>query len=159
MCRSFQCRLFFFCLFFLFGLVLCFIFAFSIFMIIFNPQELKFSVTKASLARFDLTKNDNNTRLFYSLALNITIRNPNKKISVYFHRIEATTEYKKKRFSTVTFNSTTPFYQGHKNTTVLHTLFEGQQLVLLKEKEVKDYNSETSSGIYSIDVKIGVQVW
>lgn len=29
--------------------------------------------------------------------------------------------------------------------------------MLLKEKEVKDYNSETSSGIYSIDVKIGVR--
>ncbi|GKV50596.1 hypothetical protein SLEP1_g57299 [Rubroshorea leprosula] len=57
-----------------------------IFWLIFRPNIVKFHVTDASLTQFNLTSDNN---LHYNLALNITVRNPNKKIGIYYDRIEA----------------------------------------------------------------------
>ncbi|KAJ7975269.1 Late embryogenesis abundant protein [Quillaja saponaria] len=116
--------------------ILLFILSCFVFWIIFFPSNVKFHVTDASLMQFNLT--DNNT-LHYNLKLNITVRNPNKKIAVYYRRIIATGYYKKKRFQTM---SLAPFYQGHKNTSFLRPLFEGQQVVVLKGGKLSEYNTE-----------------
>ncbi|EXB88715.1 hypothetical protein L484_015404 [Morus notabilis] len=116
-------------------IILTIILASFIFWLIFLPQELKFTATDASLAQFNLSTADNST-LSYDLVLNITIRNPNKRVSMYFDRVQVATNYRKKRFATVTLNSTTPFYQGHKNTTVLHPVLRGQQVLSFKERDV-----------------------
>ncbi|PON83117.1 Late embryogenesis abundant protein [Trema orientale] len=145
--------------------ILLFILAVFIFWLIFLPQELKFSVTEASLTQFNLSttnpenKDKNNRLLIYKLSLNITIRNPNKKqVGVYFDRVQVIANYRKKRFAMATLNSTTPFYQGRKNTTVLHSVLEGQQTLSFKEKDDKQYDVETSSGVYSIDVKLALRL-
>lgn len=119
--------------------------------LIFRPiNPIKFHVTDASLTQFNLTSNDN---LQYKLAVNITIRNPNKKIGVYYDRIDVRAYYEGQRLDS---NELTPFYQGHKNTSVLSTVFEGQQLLL--GQDLQDFNKEEPTGIYSINVKLYLKI-
>ncbi|KAB1222555.1 Protein YLS9 [Morella rubra] len=120
--------------------------------LVLRPNNLKFNVTDASLTQFNL---DSNNTLQYNLALNITVRNPNKRIGIYYDTIQANAYYEDQRFNTVTL---TPFYQGHKNTSVLTPAFDGQQLVLLGTSELSTFNSEKSNGIYSIDVKLNLRI-
>ncbi|KAH7554159.1 hypothetical protein ACOSP7_028816 [Xanthoceras sorbifolium] len=119
--------------------------------LIFRPiNKIKFHANDISLTQFNLTTNQN---LDYKLALNITIRNPNKKIGVYYDRIEARAYFDDRRLKSMFL---TPFYQGHKNTTVLTTVFEGQQLLLADE--IQEFNEDKTSGIYSIDVKLYLRI-
>lgn len=137
---------------FYFG-ILFFILGSFIFWFIFLTKEVEFKVTDASLTQFDF--NTNNNTLNYNLALNITLRNSNKKVGIYYRRVEAIAFYKKKWFATV---SLTPFYQGHKNTTILRPVFEGQQVLWLKPRDVSSFNAENSSGVYIIDVKLSFKI-
>ncbi|KAI3965782.1 hypothetical protein MKX01_010739 [Papaver californicum] len=86
-----------------------------------NPLEIH--VQDASLTQFNVT--DNNI-LYYNRSVDLNLRNPNKKIGVYYDQIEARAFYDSRRFDSVML---TPFYQGHKNTTVLHPVFKGQRLL------------------------------
>lgn len=120
--------------------------------LILRPNNLKFHVTDASLTEFNF--NTTNT-LQYNMALNLTVRNPNKRVGIYYDTIEANVYYEGQRFRTVDL---TPFYQGHKNTTVLSTAFNGTQVVLLGTSELSNFNTETSDGIYSIDLKLNLKI-
>ncbi|XP_062167258.1 NDR1/HIN1-like protein 3 [Alnus glutinosa] len=123
-----------------------------IFWLIFRPTNVKFYVTDASLTEFTFT--GNNT-LQYNLAVNITVRNPNRKIGVYYDTIEARAYYEDQRFDT---ESLTPFYQGHKTTSYLNTAFEGQHLVLLGTDELSQFNAEKTAGVYTVDVKLYLRI-
>ncbi|KAI9153050.1 hypothetical protein LWI28_004992 [Acer negundo] len=119
--------------------------------LIFRPiNEIKFHANDVSLTQFNLNNNQN---LEYRLALNITIRNPNKKIGVYYDRIEARAYYEDQRLESKTI---TPFYQGYKNTTVLYVMFEGQKALV--GEGIQDFNQAKISGSYSIDVKLYLRI-
>ncbi|TYK07445.1 NDR1/HIN1-Like protein 3-like [Cucumis melo var. makuwa] len=122
--------------------------------LIFRPNLLQFHATDASLTQFNFTS-PNNNNLHYNLALNITVRNPNRRIGIYYDVIEVSAFYEDQRFSTVNLSQ---FYQGHKNTSVLSPSFVGQNIVLLGTDGISSYNSEKSSGIFSIDVKINLRI-
>jgi hypothetical protein len=123
-----------------------------IFWLIFRPTTIKFYVTDASLTEFNL--NGNNT-LQYNLALNITVRNPNKKIGIYYDTIEARAYYDDQRLDT---EYLTPFYQGHKTTSSLNAVFVGQQLVLPGTDELSQLNAEKTAGLYTVDVKLYLRI-
>ncbi|XP_068308720.1 NDR1/HIN1-like protein 10 [Pyrus communis] len=132
------------------------LFSLLIFWLIFLPKEPKFFVTNSTLTQFDFT-NATNT-LHYNLALNITIRNPNRRVGFYYNCIEAIANYRLKRFALVTLTST-PIYQGHKNTTVLKQVFlEGQGEVVFGQNDISNFNSETAAGVYNIDIHLAVKV-
>ncbi|XP_022942607.1 NDR1/HIN1-like protein 10 [Cucurbita moschata] len=114
--------------------------------LVFRPNKLRFDVTSAQLTQFNFTGN----QLHYNLALNLTIRNPNKRIGVYYDAIEASPFYKDQRLNTQWLP---PFYQGHKTTTVVAPQFNGQQLVLLGAQELTEFNAEKLAGVFNIDVK------
>ncbi|KAJ0028315.1 hypothetical protein Pint_36147 [Pistacia integerrima] len=119
--------------------------------LIFRPiNPIKFHVTDAQLTEFNLTSNNN---LQYKLAVNITIRNPNKKIGIYYDRIEARAYYENQRLAS---QMLTPFYQGHKTTSVLSSTFDSQQILL--GEDLQDFNQEKTSGIYSVDVKLYLKI-
>lgn len=146
--NSDRCGLFkFFFWFFYIAFLILFLAAF-IFWLIFRPNEVKFNVTDASLTQFNFI-NTTDT-LQYNLSLNITLRNSNKNIGVHYDRIEAFAYYEKKCFSKVVL---TPFYQERKNTSVLRTVFEGQQVVPLSNL---DFGK--SDEVFSIDVMLSVQI-
>ena len=123
-----------------------------IFWLIFRPNKIKLHVTYVSLTDFSLTTNNT---LNYNLAVNMTVRNPNKRIGIYYDRIEARAYYEDLRFATQTL---TPFYQGHKNTSFLNPVFKGEQFVMLGADETSKFNGESTSGIYSIDVKLYLRI-
>ncbi|XWS56058.1 hypothetical protein CRYUN_Cryun09bG0054200 [Craigia yunnanensis] len=123
-----------------------------IFWLIFRPNRVKFHVTDVSLTEFNLTTNNT---LHYNLAVNMTVRNPNKRIGIHYDRIEARAYYEDQRFATQTL---TPFYQGHKNTSFLNPVFIGQPFVSLGADETSKFNEEMTSGIYSIDVKLYLRI-
>ncbi|XP_075512948.1 NDR1/HIN1-like protein 3 [Primulina tabacum] len=119
--------------------------------LIFRPNTVKFYATDASLTEFNL----NGTTLHYNLALNLTIRNPNKRIGIYYDQIEARAFYQGQRFSTVEL---TPFYQDKKSTNSLNADFKGQNLVLLGSKETSNYNDDKESGAFGVDVKLYLRI-
>ncbi|XVE96311.1 hypothetical protein REPUB_Repub02eG0210400 [Reevesia pubescens] len=123
-----------------------------IFWLIFRPTAVKFHVRDVSPTEFNLT---NNNTLNYNLALNITVRNPNRRIGIHYDRIEARAYYEDQRFATQTLTS---FYQGHKNTSFLNPVFRGQQIVMLGADETSKFNEESTRGIYSIDVKLYLRI-
>lgn len=125
--------------------------AILIFWLIFRPTNLKFHVTDASLTEFSLT---NNT-LKYNLALNLTARNPNKRVGVYYDRIEARAYYDDQRFGSVPFDG---FYQGYKNTSVWSPVFKGQNVVVLSGEDLNNFNVEKSSGVFSIDLRVHLRL-
>ncbi|GMY25362.1 Protein YLS9 [Fagus crenata] len=126
--------------------------AILIFWLIFRPNKVNFYVNEASLTQFNFTENNN---LQYNLALNITVRNPNKKIGIYYDKIEARAYYEDQRFDTKLL---TPFYQGHKTTSELNPVFQGQKVVLLGTDELSEFNTEKSAGVYNIDVKLYLRI-
>lgn len=115
--------------------------------LIFRPNTVKFYATDASLTEFNL----NNNTLRFNLAMNLTIRNPNKRIGIYYDRIEARAFYQGQRFSTVDLQ---PFYQGHKTTNNVTAEFNGTNFVRLGDKEMSNYNGDRTSGMYDIEVKL-----
>lgn len=122
-----------------------------VFWLIFHPNKVTFHVTDASLTQFNLNTNNMSSTLSYNLAVHITIRNPNKKIGIYYDSIEARAYFEDQMFGSATL---TPFYQGHKNTTVLSPVLEGQQEVLFGADELSKLNSEKSAGVFDIEVKL-----
>jgi hypothetical protein len=113
-----------------------------IFWIVISPSSVKFHVTDATLTEFNLTNNDLN----YNFKVNITVRNPNNNIIVYYRGIKAIAWYKDNDFSHITL---TPFDQGHKNTTFLGPIeFKGNSKIKLGRQQLKEYSEETSLGIY-----------
>ncbi|KAF8006939.1 hypothetical protein BT93_K1053 [Corymbia citriodora subsp. variegata] len=123
-----------------------------LFWLVFRPNLVKFHVTDAELTQFNFTTTNT---LSYNLKLNLTIRNPNRRIGIYYDQIEARAIYGGERFDS---EYLTPFYQGHKNTTTLSAVFEGQQLVVLGTSEQSDFNSEKAASVYDIDMKLYLRV-
>lgn len=124
-------------------MILFFLF-FIILSIIISPSNIKFHITDVSLTKFNLTSDN---ILYYNFKVNITIRNPNNNVIVYYRKINAIAWYKDNDFGYV---SLTPFDQGHKNTTFLNPIvFEGNSVIKLKRQQLDEYNDETSLGIYN----------
>ncbi|KAI3987331.1 hypothetical protein MKX01_003081 [Papaver californicum] len=96
-------------------------------------KNMKFHVIDASLTKFYLTNDD---ILHYNLALNISLRNSNKKTSISYYYIGSTTYCYNKDLALV---SLTPFRQGSKNTTVLSPVFQGQASLKLRGMEYSIY--------------------
>lgn len=135
-------------------IVILIIFSMIIFWMII-PSNVKFHVADASLTQFNLTSNNN---LYYNFKVNITMRNPNKQMIVYYRRITTIAWYKDNEFGRVNL---TTFFQDHKNTTFLQAVFEGHGVIRLKPKQLGEYKEETSVGIYNnlaVDFDITIRV-
>ncbi|XP_072979797.1 NDR1/HIN1-like protein 3 [Typha angustifolia] len=117
--------------------------------LIFRPDDIKASVDAASLTIFTLSSTTANN-LNYNLTLDMSIRNPNKRTSIYFEYVEAQALYAGSRFG---FTTLPPFYQEHKTTKPIHPVFQGSQLVA-GGSVVTTYERELGEGYFYIDVKL-----
>ena len=144
------CCLFSFLFKLIFSIVVTIGLAILIFWLVVRPQNIKVHVTEATLTRWNYTNNTLN----YDLALNISIRNPNKRIGVYYDAMELRGVYDNLIFESKFIQ---PFYQGHKNTTVLTPSFEDQKQ-FLANFDLQGYNEETRTGVYKIDMDLYVRV-
>ncbi|KAK7284797.1 hypothetical protein RJT34_19550 [Clitoria ternatea] len=119
--------------------------------LIVRPNVVKVHVTDATLTQFNYTGNTLN----YDMVLNITVRNPNKRLGIYYDRIEARAMFQGARFHS---EFPGPFYQGHKTTNLLNPVFKGQQVLSLNDDQTSEFNKEKSTGVYEIDVKLYLRV-
>jgi hypothetical protein len=115
--------------------------------LVLRPNEIKVHATSASLTQFSLA----NGSLQYNLDVNMSIRNPNKRIGLYYDYIEAQTYYDGSRFGFD--DSLKAFYQGHKNTSYIEPVFNGKN-ALVGDSVTSTYNKETSDGYYNIELKV-----
>ncbi|KAL2323020.1 hypothetical protein Fmac_027399 [Flemingia macrophylla] len=116
-----------------------------------RPNVVRFHVTEATLTQFSY---DNNT-LRYDLALNVSIRNPNRRVGIYYDAVEALALYDDVRFGSQILG---PFYQHPKNTTFLNPVFKGQRVAPLAAQQASKLDEEKASGVYSIDAKLFITV-
>lgn len=123
-----------------------------LFWLIVRPNVVKVHVTNATLTQFNYT---NNNTLNYNLALNVTVRNPNKRLGIYYDYIEARALYEDVR---VDSDFLDPFYQGHKTTNELNPVFKGTKVIVLGADQTSEFNKEKNEGIYEIDVKMYLRV-
>nr|XP_043634070.1 NDR1/HIN1-like protein 3 [Erigeron canadensis] len=121
--------------------------------LVYRPNMPKFHVNEAALTQFTLSPNNNT--LYYNLAVNMTFRNPNKRIGLYYDRIEARAEYYDQRFATRNLET---FYLGHKQEKDLTTVFSGEQIIVLENDDRLKYNSERSAGVYNIDLNLKLRM-
>ncbi|PRQ41583.1 hypothetical protein RchiOBHm_Chr3g0448391 [Rosa chinensis] len=83
------------------------------------PDDIKITVTDASLTEFNITSSNN-----YNLDLNITLRNPNKDFGIYYrYKALVVADYRK----TSAMASIANFHQPAKNTTLLTPSFKLQR--------------------------------
>ncbi|GAB4856291.1 yls9-like [Ancistrocladus abbreviatus] len=127
------------------------------FWLIVRPHEVKFHTSNAVLTQFNLSSNTGTAdTLHYNLALNLTIRNPNNHIGIYYDNIEVRGYYNDQRFG---YTSVSPFYQGHKDTTTVGPVtMTGQSLVVLSSGQISDFGSQKSDGVFDITVKLYLKV-
>lgn len=127
-----------------------------VFWLVLRPHAVRFHVDDAKLTVFNLSDAAANRNLNYDLALNISVRNPNRKIGVYYDRIEARAFFDGQRFSSVEIDN---FYQGHKNTSFLAAEFKGSQLLFgLDADGQSDFAEQKRSGVFEVDVKLYLRV-
>ncbi|KAI0491523.1 hypothetical protein KFK09_025783 [Dendrobium nobile] len=136
---------------FIFAVVITLGIIFLIIWLIFRPNELKVFVEDANLTTFNL---NNSSTLNYNLSLAISIRNPNRRISIYYDQIEAIALYDGNRFG---YDGSLPvFFQGHKNTTVISPRFAGQAVSLGAVNGT--YAREKGEGNFYFDVKLNARI-
>ncbi|KAL6005440.1 hypothetical protein ACLOJK_006007 [Asimina triloba] len=119
--------------------------------LIYRPHKMRVYVATAELSQFNL----NGNTLNYSLSLNVAIRNPNKRIGIYYDKLEARAYYEGERFG---YSPLPTFYQGHKNTTNVFPVFTGQATVPFSNGDLETFNREKGEGFFYIDVKIDARI-
>ncbi|KAM0889583.1 hypothetical protein ACQ4PT_027551 [Festuca glaucescens] len=89
----------------------------------------------------------------------MTVRNPNKRVGLYYDGVEALALYEGQRFG---FAPLDPFYQGTEESRQLAPAFGGQQ-VLDGDVAPANFRSQQSAGAFDVEVKLNaklrVKVW
>lgn len=145
------CLLSLFCKIFIAIIVLAGIAA-LVFWLVVRPTNMKVHVTDAKLTQFNLTGNT----LHYNLALNFTIRNPNRKLGIYQDRIEGRAYYEDARFDSEFLRNLGLLKK--KTTNELSIVFQGQQLVSLDSEEIAGFNKQETAGVFDIDLKFYLRI-
>lgn len=87
--------------------------------LILRPHKPRYYVDYASLSQLNLTEKTPISRMEF----NVTVRNPNGKMGIYYDKMEWNVYYENQSISS---SDLPPFYQHHKNTTFLHPAFTGK---------------------------------
>ncbi|GJN01269.1 hypothetical protein PR202_ga18522 [Eleusine coracana subsp. coracana] len=127
-----------------------------IFYLIFRPHMIAATVDSAALAQFDLAPN---SALAYNLSVDITVRNPNKRVGLYYDDVESLALFQDQRFGYVQLDS---FYQGTEESTKVSPQFHGQQ-PLQGDVNAANFRSQQTDGKFDVEVKLNarlrVKVW
>ncbi|XP_008809836.1 NDR1/HIN1-like protein 10 [Phoenix dactylifera] len=116
--------------------------------LIFRPHKIKAAVETATLTRFNLT-GTNLTSLSYNLSADISLRNSYRRVGIYYDDLHGETYYNGERFGFMTLPT---FYQGHKNTTMLHPVMEGTSVFGLESSGMDEFRNEEKMGFFNVDV-------
>nr|WIW57590.1 late embryogenesis abundant protein LEA20 [Pinus tabuliformis] len=116
-----------------------------------RPQKPKYYLEYGSVAQLQISK----VGLVNSKVLfNITTRNPNKRVAIYYDKIDAFLLYDGQE---IAWASIPPFFQGHKNTTSLHASLSGY-FVALEPDTSRDLKLEHSSGKVDMGLRLYARI-
>uniref|UniRef100_A0ACD5Y966 Uncharacterized protein n=1 Tax=Avena sativa TaxID=4498 RepID=A0ACD5Y966_AVESA len=123
---------------------------------IFRPHMIAATVDSASLTTFTLSPS---SALTYNLTVAMTVRNPNKRVGLYYDSVEALALYEDQRFGYAPLDA---FYQGTEASTKVSPVFGGQQ-VLEGDVTASNFRGQQSGGAFDVEVKLNaklrVKVW
>ena len=93
------------------------------------------------------------------MVLNFTARNPNKKLSIYYDKVEALAFYEDARFANYdVITHMNSFRQYKKSTSPMSAVFSGQKVLMLNNEQVSQFNQDKSVGAYDIYVKLNFRI-
>lgn len=126
---------------------------FSILMLwlIVRPHKPRYYVDYASLSQLNITEKIPNSRMEF----NVTVRNPNGKMGIYYHKMDWNVYHEDQRIAS---SYLPPFYQHHKNTTFLHPVVTGQQN-LTSRNDQKNSSRGALEMILRLHSKVRFKVW
>ncbi|WOL18216.1 NDR1/HIN1-like protein 6 [Canna indica] len=120
--------------------------------LIFDPKLPKYSVDRLGISNF--TVDSNMTTISATFNVTVTARNPNKRIGIYYKEgSELSTWYNDERLSSGSFPA---FYQGHRNTTVLHVSLAGETQI--GSKLLTELQQQQQTGMIPLEVNGEVPV-
>lgn len=120
-----------------------------------RPSYVSTFVENASLDKFM----HDDKALSYNLTIDLSIHNPNKKISIYYRSVKAYVAYAGFRFGFD--DSFANFHQGYKNTTIFHLTFAGLQSITNTNRTymvINTYKKEEGEGYFNIYLTVDLKV-
>jgi len=118
--------------------------------LVLRPHEPRYYVEHASYPELSFTDKILNSRM----VLNLTTRNPNRRIGIYYYKMEGYIYYGHQRIAGADIG---PFYQGHKVVRVLQPTFTAHS-VILNGDSARDLKLENSAGTLQLKLKLYAQV-
>ncbi|KAK4441233.1 NDR1/HIN1-like protein 10 [Sesamum alatum] len=115
-----------------------------------QPKKLRYSIEEGSISGYNLT----NDRLNANFHFVLRAENPNKRISLYYDRIEVTVSYEDQKLSV---NNVHPFYQRRRDITHLDLDLVAKDAALYGAV-ARDLKMERGSGSVDLDVKIRAKI-
>jgi hypothetical protein len=116
-----------------------------------RPHKPRYYVDYASLSELNITEKIPNSRMEF----NVTVRNPNGKMGIYYHKMDWNVYHEDQRIAS---SYLPPFYQHHKNTTFLHPVVTGQQN-LTSRNDQKNSSRGALEMILRLHSKVRFKVW
>ncbi|GFQ01018.1 uncharacterized protein at1g08160 [Phtheirospermum japonicum] len=116
-----------------------------------QPKKLKYTLEQGSISGYNLSKNNHlNANFHFVLRAN----NPNKRISLYYDRIDVTVSYEDQVLSN---NNVHPFYQPRRNVTHLGMDLMAKDAVVYGAV-ARDLKMERAAGEVGLDVKVRAKI-
>lgn len=115
------------------------------------PHKPKYYLDYASVKEFNTTSDG---LLNTNLNFNISTRNSNRKVAIYYDLLQAYLLYGEKQIG---WSTLPEFYQRRKNTTSLQTTVTGQE-VALDTDTARDLKLEQTSGTLDLNLKFYARV-
>ncbi|KAJ7518181.1 hypothetical protein O6H91_21G058500 [Diphasiastrum complanatum] len=122
--------------------------------LVLHPKAPKYQLLDAHVSQLDVSGNPtfSNPQMSYNIAFTLQAYNPNKKIGIYYDDIRVFLSYDSLEVGQA---SIAPFYQGHKNTTILETDLTRQNITL---QQTTATSLQADLGRQSIPFQILVKV-
>lgn len=139
------------CLFFL--LIIVIGIAAAVIYLVFQPKIPKYSVDSIRITQFSL---NNDTSLSATFNVNITARNPNKRIGIYYENGSHLSVWY--RGTNLCEGKLPKFYQGHRNTTQLNVNLKGQTYNAIQLFQFVQEDAQKGKIPLNIRVKVPVRI-
>ncbi|XP_074573702.1 NDR1/HIN1-like protein 10 [Curcuma longa] len=116
--------------------------------LIFRPRLPRASIHQIQLSAFNLT--DNNSTLHFNLTVAVALRNPNKRVNLYYDALDASLFYGGEQIQSAPLPL---FYQRRKNTTELQGKFDG--IATGPGAAVAEtFRAERAGGTFNFEVRV-----
>ncbi|KAA8544145.1 hypothetical protein F0562_022219 [Nyssa sinensis] len=115
-----------------------------------KPKRFVYTIEDGSIHGFSL----NNNHLNASFDFVLRAHNPNRRVSLYYDKMEVTVSYNDQ---TMAFNTVSPFFQRHRNVTRLGVKLMAQDVSLYGSVS-KKLRLDKSSGEVELDVRVKAKI-